>query len=283
MLAEGLHFPEGPAFDSSGALWAVELKGGGLIRWQDGSFERIATGGGPNGIVIDAQDRIVFCDSAERSIRRYDPVSKMTETLADQVDGEPLNKPNDLAFDAAGNLLFTCPGESRQEPTGYLCALSPEGQVKKIAAGLYFPNGLAFTADGLELMVAETYRQRLWRGHWNTDTLEWSAPKVWATELDGAPGPDGMCLGADGKLSVAVYGSGAIFVVNADGQMDRRIPLPGLNPTNCAFDPSGELGLVITEAETGCLLSLPEFGTGIPLFTSKGRQSFPEIPNLKRR
>jgi gluconolactonase len=95
----------------------------------------------------------------ERSIRRYDPISKKTVTLASEVDGEPLNPPNDLAFDTAGNLRFTCPGDSRQEPTGYVCVRTPRGVVCKIADGLNFPNGLVFSADGTELVVAETYQQ----------------------------------------------------------------------------------------------------------------------------
>jgi len=266
ILAEGLQFPEGPAFDSQGTLWAVELKGGGLVRRSKGVCESVATGGGPNGIVIDAQGRVLFCDSVECSIRRYDPSTRQTVTLATKVDGETLKKPNDLCFDAAGNLLFTCPGSSRQEPTGYSCVLTPNGEVRKIAEGHYFPNGLLFTADGSQLIIAETYKQRLWIGDWDASTLTWSNPRVWAEGLEGAPGPDGMAFGADGRLYAAVYGSSSIYVLSSEGQIEEQIKLPGQNPTNCAFDPSGELGLVVTEAETGKLLSLPELGVGIPLY-----------------
>ncbi|WP_269524642.1 SMP-30/gluconolactonase/LRE family protein [Coraliomargarita parva] len=266
IIADGLEFPEGPAFDAQGDLWAVELKGGGLIRWSGGSYERVPTGGGPNGIVIDDAGRVLFCDSAERSIRRHDPSAGRTDTMATHVDGEILNKPNDLAFDAVGNLLFTCPGDSRQEPTGYACVMAPSGEVRKIAEGYYFPNGLVFNADGSQLIIAETYKQRLWVGDWDPAELSWTNPRVWAEGLVGAPGPDGMAWGKDGRLYVAVYGSGAVYVISEYGEILDRIELPGKNPTNCAFDPSGELGLVVTEAEQGRLLSIPGLGTGIPLF-----------------
>ena len=266
LIVDGLHFPEGPAFDSRGVLWAVELKGEGLIRWQDGALHRVPTGGGPNGIAIDSNDCVLFCDSAERAIRRYDPSTETTISLAQAVDGESLNKPNDLAFDVMGNVLFTCPGESRHEPSGYACALAPRGVVHKIATGYYFPNVLAFNNDGTQLILAETYRQRLWVGDWDAINLTWSNPRIWADGLEGAPGPDGMALGSDGRLYVAVYGSGCIFVLSIEGAIERRIELPGRNPTNCAFDPSGQLGLVVTEAEKGQLLSLPELGAGSPLF-----------------
>lgn len=266
IVLDGLRFPEGPAFDDRGALWMVELKGRGLVHWKDQLAQRISTGGAPNGAAIDAHGRVVFCDAEECSLRRHDPLLRKTETLAGSMDGVALNKPNDLAFDAAGNLVFTCPGNSREEPSGYVCVLRRDGHLRKVAEDLYFPNGLAFTADGKELVIAETYRQRLWRGRWDASSATWIAPAVWASGLDGAPGPDGMAFGHDGALYAAVYGSGTVMKIGHTGNIVDRITLPGRNPTNCAFDPSGKLGLVITEAELGLLLSIPALGTGAPLF-----------------
>jgi gluconolactonase len=254
LLAEGLNFPEGPAFDQRGRLWFVELKGGNLAFLEEGKLTRIPVGGEPNGIAIDAEDRIVFCDAGNCSIRRYDPVSGETITLADSVDGEPLFKPNDLAFDPAGNLVFTCPGDSRAEPTGYLCCLRPNGEVRRVASGFYFPNGLAFSPDGRHLIVAETRRQRLWRGRWDAKRALWLAPRLWAS-VGGTIGPDGMAFTKEGLLYVAIYSGGAVKVVGMDGEVEEVIPVAGANPTNCAFDPSGSLGLVVTEAETGVLVA----------------------------
>lgn len=264
IIAEGLRFPEGPAFAPDGSLWCVELKGGGLCRWRDGALHRIATGGEPNGIAIDAAGRVWFCDAGQRSVRVHDPRDGSTRTVAERCDGVALGKPNDLAFDAAGNLLFTCPNDGRSEASGYVCCLDPEGRLTRIASGMYFCNGLAFAADG-DLVVAETYRQRLWRGAWDPVARRWHG-QLWADGLEGPPGPDGMAFAADGTLWVAVYGSGHLWTVAADGRATRRIALSGRNPTNCAFDPAGRLGLVATEAERGLLISLSELGPGIPLF-----------------
>lgn len=265
ILAENLRFPEGPTFAPDGSLWCVELKGGGLCRLQGGVLARIETGGEPNGIAIDRRGRVWFCDAGQRSIRIHDPADGSTRTIVDRLDGAVLGKPNDLAFDAAGNLLFTCPNDGRKEPVGYVCCLTPAGALSVIARELYFANGLAFTADGAELIVAETYRQRLWRGRWDAAACRWEG-RVWAEGLIGAPGPDGLAFAADGLLWAAVYGSGQLMAVDATGMIVRRLDLPGRNPTNCAFDPSGKLGLVVTEAEKGLLLSIPELGPGIALF-----------------
>ena len=264
LLAEGLNFPEGPAFDRRGRLWFVELKGGNLAFLENGKLTRIQVGGEPNGIAIDEEDRIVFCDAGNCSIRRHDPSTGETETLADSVDGEALFKPNDLAFDLAGNLVFTCPGDSRTEPTGYVCVLTAAGQIRRVASGFYFPNGLAFSPDAGHLIIAETRRQRLWRGRWDAERSLWLAPRPWAS-VGGTIGPDGMAFAADGSLYVAIYSGSAVKVVGSDGEVEEVIPVPGANPTNCAFDPSGALGLVVAEAETGRLFSFPSLGPGAQL------------------
>jgi gluconolactonase len=236
-----------------------------LFGWHNGAVQRIAVGGQPNGLAVDAQDRLVFCDAGGCAIRRFDPKTTRAETLANALDGEPLFKPNDLAFDPAGNLVFTCPGDSRTEPTGYVAVLRPDGTVWRVASGFFFPNGLAFSPAGQHLVVAETRCQRLWRGRWDAAQARWLAPRPWAC-VGGTIGPDGMAFAADGHLFVAIYSGGAVKVVAPDGEVEAVIEIPGANPTNAAFDPTGRLGLVVTEAEHGRLLSLPTLGPGAALY-----------------
>lgn len=257
ILVSDLKFPEGPAFGLDGSLWAVELKGESLINLKDGIFKKYHVGGSPNGIAVDKQGRIWFCDAEKNAIRRFDTHTQQTETIISKVDGEDLNKPNDLAFDAVGNLVFTCPGNSRQEPTGYVCVLKTDGTIKKITTGKYFPNGLAFSADGKTLVIAETYKHRLWKGEWNSKDGEWIDTKVWCDigGPNGPGGPDGMAYAENGNLYVAVYGTASVRVVSPNGIVVEEIKMDSQNPTNCAFDPSGKLGLVVTEAEKGQILS----------------------------
>lgn len=255
ILAEGLHFPEGPAFAPDGALWSVELKGDALVRFSERSLERFSVGGAPNGLLFDSRGLAWFCDAEKNAIRTFDPATGRFETIIDRIDGAPLFKPNDLAFDAAGNLVFTCPGDSRAEPTGYVCCLSPDGELTKIATEKYFPNGLAFTPDGSHLIIAETYKHRLWKGRWDAAARQWLDAQPWA-DTGAPPGPDGMAFGEDGLLHVAVFRHGEIQSFDSDGKKVKTLSLPGQNPTNVAFDPSGRLGMIVTEAEKGLLLSV---------------------------
>lgn len=263
-LARDLGFPEGPAFAPDGALWFVDLRARSLARW-DGGVTHHPADGVPNGAAFGDRGRLLFCDAEKNAVRSFEPGTQRWTTVADTLAGEPLNSPNDLAFDARGNLVFTCPGGSEHEPRGYVCCLSPSGDLTRIAEGLYFPNGLAFVENGEALVVAETHRHRLWKGTWDAEARQWLVPEPWA-EVGGPVGPDGLALGADGRLYVAVFGSGQIRVVDKQGRVVESFDLPGLNPTNAAFDPSGRLGLVVTETERGELLSLPELGPGAGLF-----------------
>lgn len=262
ILVEDLAFPEGPCFAPDGRLWWVELASGHLGVWEDGKRGRVEVGGRPNGIAIDNAGKIWFCDQGLNAVRQHDPETGKTKIIVDHINGEPLGKPNDLVFDSKGNLLFTCSNDARTEPVGYVCCLSPEGQLTIIADGLYFPNGLALTPDGTHLVVAETYRQRLLQAVWNKE-VKTLAQLDELAQTSGPVGPDGMAFDNEGNLWVAVFGQSQINRFDANGNLTGILPTPGVKPTNLAFDPSGQLGLILTEVESKTLLSCLEWKTAI--------------------
>lgn len=265
VILKNLDFPEGPAFDSKGNLWFVELHGGNVARLGvDGALARFRIdGGAPNGIAVDSSDKIWFCDAANDNVSILDPDTGEASVFCDNVCGETLAHPNDLAFDGAGNIVFTCPGNSRKEPTGYVCAAGADGVARKVITDKFFPNGLAFSEDGKTLVVAETYRHRLWRGDWDAETAQWSNAAPWG-EVGGDIGPDGMAFGSDGNLYVAVFGGGAVKVVSPEGGVVDVLALDGRNPSNCAFAPNG--GLVVSETQNGELVKFDNAPTGAKLF-----------------
>ena len=252
VLVAGLRFPEGPVFASDGTLWWVEIEGGGLgwLRGAERGF--VPTGGPHNGAAIEPDGAIWLCDQGTCAIRRLDPKTGTTDVVISQIDGVPLGKPNDLAFDNAGNLVFTCPNDARTEPNGYVCCLDGDGRLHRVATGLFFPNGLAFLSHG-RLVIAETYRHRLWIGTWDAGFRRWLDPSPWV-EVGGPIGPDGMALGPDGHLYVAVFGQGRIVGIDTDGRVNVSLTMDGSRPTNCCFDPRRPNRLIVTEAERGELL-----------------------------
>lgn len=261
VLASGLRFPEGPVFDHTGHLWCTEQEGEGLLCWSsDGATRRIKTGGKPSGAVARG-NYIWFCDSGQQAIRRMAIETKAVETVIDRIGVDPLHWPNDLHFDKQGNLLFSCPGDPEADEPGYVAVYTPKGAVEIIAEGLDYPNGLTLLPDNQTLLIGETHQQRIWQGYWDADSLSWENISVLTNVIEAPmghdiPGPDGIKVGPDGDIYVAIYGSGIIRVFSPNGVFQKDIKLPGQNPSNCVFDPSGELGLVVTETERGELLSI---------------------------
>jgi sugar lactone lactonase YvrE len=86
ILAEGLAFSEGPAFAPDGSLWLVELKGGNLCRWSEGTLSRIPVGGEPNGIIGIG---IVIVEGFEAFAMEDFPLGRL-EVAAEDAEGEPV-------------------------------------------------------------------------------------------------------------------------------------------------------------------------------------------------
>ena len=267
-IITGLNFPEGPVFDFKGNLWFVEILGGNLCCWNGETVERFAVDGTPNGAMVDTTGLIWFCDSRRGEIRIFNPDKNCFETICNStVDGKILKCPNDLIFDAEGNLLFSDHDNGREEPLSTICVLPAGGiQAKVISSNKYFTNGLALMKDSKTLIFSETYKQQLWVAGWDAFNLELTEERPFA-KTGGAPqGPDGIAFDNDENLFATVFNDSRINVYSSDGKLTNCIGTRGSRPTSCAFDPIGKLGLVVTEAEYGEILSFPEFGKGLRIF-----------------
>ncbi|MFP4286758.1 MAG: SMP-30/gluconolactonase/LRE family protein [Candidatus Izemoplasmataceae bacterium] len=257
VLAEGLKFPEGPVVTDKGNIYCVELLGGAITQYirETKTLRRYDVGGAPNGMMVEDDNTLIFCDSKNHSIRLLDLKTLKTKTLADNIDGTPLNAPNDLIKDHDGNILFTCPGGSQKEPIGYMAVLTPDGAVKKIASNMYFPNGLLLINDEKNILINETWQHRILIGDWNKQTLTIENIRTFYT-IGKEAEPDGLTHLKEGLIGAAVYGTGFVWVFDLKGNLIEQIKLPGKNPTNLYRDHVGDLGLIVTEAEKGLLLSI---------------------------
>ncbi|MDI6452824.1 SMP-30/gluconolactonase/LRE family protein [Peloplasma aerotolerans] len=257
ILAKGLKFPEGPVVTDKGNIYCVELLGGAITEFHRDTktISRYDVGGAPNGMMVKDDRTLIFCDSKNNAIRSLDVKTGETKTLADQVNGTPLRAPNDLIQDSEGNILFTCPGGSQRQPIGYMCALNKNNEVSIIADNMYFPNGLLLINNEKNIIINETWQHRLLIGDWNKKTLKIENIRTFYT-IGGNAEPDGLTLSKDNLIYAAVYGTGMIWVFDTKGTLINQIQLPGNCPTNLYFDHVGDLGLIVTEAEKGSLLSI---------------------------
>ncbi len=257
ILATELKFPEGPVVTSNGNIFFVELTGGTITEYIRSSktTRRYDVGGAPNGMMVQDKDTLLFCDSKQHAIRALDLKTGKTETLADNVNGKRLSAPNDIIKDSDNNVLFTCPGGSQTKPVGYLCVMNETKEVSVIAEGMYFPNGLLLINDEKNIIINETWQQRLLIGDWNKKTLKIENLRPFY-HIGGAAEPDGLTMSQDGLIYAAVFNTGKVWVFDTNGNLIKQIELPGNRPTNLCFDTFGDLGLLVTEAEKGLLLSI---------------------------
>ncbi|NUS94567.1 MAG: SMP-30/gluconolactonase/LRE family protein, partial [Nocardia sp.] len=87
---------------------------------------------------------------------------------------------------------------------GFVVLVTPASTVRRVAADLAFPNGMAITDDGSTLIVAESYAEQL-TAFDITAAGDLVGRRVWAA----TPGdhPDGICLDAEGAVWYADVGN----------------------------------------------------------------------------
>ena len=245
MVATGLGWPEGPTVLPDGRLVFVESYRSQLtVVGVDRTPRRFAyVAGAPNSCVLGANGWVYVCQNggtvgpwraAEMvapSIQRVREGGK-AETLITEVEGVPLNGPNDLVFAADGRLVFTDPGtyNPADPDPSYIHALAPDGTAKVVVAfpEPVFPNGLVVESDG-SIVWGESYT-----GHVRRQRADGVIEDL--GRLPGHnPTPDGIKIGAEGRLFVTDIAAGGIRVLDRDGAVERFIPV-GKAPTNCCFD-----------------------------------------------
>src|SRR6185312_11700241 len=121
-----------------------------------------------------------------------------------------------------------------------LVMVSPRGEMSVVAEELIFPNGMARTADGRTLIVAETFAARLTALDILADG-KLAARRTWAALSDRKfttvseclgsedPLPDGIALDTEGALWIADAGGRAALRVAPGGKILDRVPTPELS------------------------------------------------------
>jgi sugar lactone lactonase YvrE len=188
----------------------------------DGDLTVLAeTGGRPLGLHPRADGGVLVCDH-DRGLLAVG-ADGTVEVLVDSVDGQPLTFASNVVEGPDGTIWFTTSSSRwnlddhlgdvfEHSCTGRLLRRDPGGTVTVLLDGLKFANGLALTADGTALLVAETAGYRIRRyGLDGTDTML----------VENLPGfPDNLWLGSDGLLWAGI-------AAPRDALLDRLLPLPG--------------------------------------------------------
>ncbi len=272
-VADGLKFPEGPAWDGRGNVYVSNCDIDAITRVNDATGKaQIAYRGTPNGIKLtngltfDRAGSLFACDHGRGAVVEIRP-DGTASVFVDKFEGTPLKRPNDLAFDSKGNLYFTDPGGSgKDNPIGTVYRVDRERKIRQVASGLAFPNGIAFSADARTLYVAESQKFQVLKYTVRPDG-GLSEKAVFCT-LPGEKDPDGMNFDSAGNLWVAQAGGGAVHVFDPSGKLIRSVQMPGKTVTNVEFAGKDLRTLYVTEVETGAIYKMRVETPGLKLFYS---------------
>ena len=258
-LAEGFSWSEGPVWvPDKNALLFSDVPMNRVYQWKEGDGITVFlepsgfTGAtranreeGSNGLTLDRQGRLTLCQHGDRRIARLNADGKSFTTVVDKWEGKRFNSPNDLCFDRAGNVFFTDPpyglpkNATAEIPFHGVYRLGTDGKVTLISKELDRPNGIALSADGHTLYVANSHAPR-------------PIIMAFALEADGTAGPgrvffdstalvqktkragafDGLRV--DNHGNVWATGPGGVLVFGSDGKHLGTI-LTGDLTGNCTF------------------------------------------------
>jgi gluconolactonase len=247
-IAKGLQFTEGPAWSRDGFLLFSDCVSNKLHKFVPGvgGSELADVPGGPNGNTYDAQGRLYTCEFHSRRVTRTNKKGAV-EVLASKFEGKRLNAPNDIVVRRDGHIYFTDPAFGDQQDTRELdffgvFHITPKGELEALAKWKTRPNGIALSANGKILYVADS-DARLIRAYDLDHSGAASKERVFIAEIPGVP--DGIRTDEKGNLWIAAK---FVYAYSEDGKLLGSIEL-GETPSNLAFG-DADLGTLFITART---------------------------------
>lgn len=244
-IAANNRFTEGPVWSREGFLIYSDVPNNRVNRWIPGkgavSFRENTNG--VNGNAIDAQGRLLSCETRGRRVIRQKKDGEW-ETLADKFEGKRFNAPNDITVRKDGNIWFTDPAFGEQANNRELdfygiYHINPKGELSLVAKPKGRPNGITLSPNGRILYVSNS-DERIVYAYDVDGQGRATNERVFLKDIDGPP--DGIRTDEKGNLYVTCN---TLAVYTPQGKLLRAIEMPE-TPRNCAFGDEDLQTLYIT-------------------------------------
>jgi len=265
VVADGLGFPEGTILVDQ-TLYFVDYQASTVNKLAAGGYEVVARlpGCGANGLAAANGTLWVAC---------YD--GGVVEKLAldgarlgtiRHPGGEGFSRPNDLVANRRGDLYFTASGDRPGQGKVFLAHAGGD-VAEEVASGLDNANGIALSPDEQLLYVGESGTDSILR-YRIAASGSLNPPEVFA-RLDalapatsrGRHTPDGVRIGADGSMHIALFNGGGYWVLDARGTLLKSVDVPGDHHSNLAVSVSvtgkPEIYVTSVSGSSGRIYRLP--------------------------
>jgi gluconolactonase len=250
LIKEGFTGTEGPVGLPDGSLIFTETTANRITRIAaDGSTSTFLDNtNGSNGLGFTANGDLYAVQVQKTRVGIVHPASH-ARTLADQYDGKPFGRPNDLVVDRKGGVYFTDSGAPPRAagtpaPAEHVVAkpavyhITPAGELQRIAADIERPNGIQLSPDEKVLYVANTAGEHVLAYDIGADgsigaRRNFAKLEGWRkTDTGTSSGADGLAVDVSGRLYVA--STAGIQIFSSKGEPLGVIALPKA-PQNLAF------------------------------------------------
>lgn len=259
LIKEGFQGTEGPVALPDGSFAFTETTANRITRIApDGTISTfLENSNGSNGLGFNAKGELISVQVADTRVGVVYPKGQ-ERTLAAAFEGLPFGRPNDLVVDRKGGVYFTDSGPNvapNQPPSTKVFArpavyyITPDGQLKRLAADIERPNGIQLSPDEKVLYVANTLGEYVLAYDVAADgslgpRRNFAKLAGWTRNDAGnyASGADGLAVDAQGRV-YAVSNAG-VEVFSPAGEALGSIAFPK-KPQNLAFAGPGKHTLYV--------------------------------------
>lgn len=166
-----------------------------------------------------------FDDNGQREPFLHQPEVKLVD-----------NRFNDAGTDPAGRFLAGSMNKSGVTRSGSLYALHKDLSLVPLMSGISIANTVAFSPTGNLIYTADSATGVLRAFEYDIETGTIGPQDLTFAPASDLPGtPDGSAMDVEGFLWNARWDGGCILRLAPDGRVDRKLDLPVMRPTSCAF------------------------------------------------
>jgi sugar lactone lactonase YvrE len=224
VLLDGLAMVESPRWHD-GRLWfphwgtseiiAVDLEGHAEVMAHGPSGLGQSIGWLPDGRMLLTGDELARYEPDGTTVVHAD-LTHITDAIWSEmtIDGRGNIYVNSIGFDFSE--MTDRVSDPSKPPTGVIALITRDGNARKVADGIAFPNGMVITPDNETLIVSESFTGSLLAFDIAQDG-GLSGRRVWADGL----GPDGICLDAEGAIWTSTRDNGCVRVAEGGEILDR--------------------------------------------------------------
>ena len=257
-------FFEGPAVDDKGNVFFSDIPGNRILKMNARGEVSVfrEDSGRANGNAFDAEGRLITCEGyglgsgGRRRVVRTDMKTGKVTVLTERYKGKRYNSPNDVCVDGRGRVWFTDPRygdrEGLEMDVEGVYRIDADGKVTRALGqpDVEKPNGIAVAPDDKTLYVVDA------------NDKPGGNRKIWAFELSEkgeagkrrlvydfqqGRGGDGLRVDVKGNVWVAAGirtprppgevtdVPQGVYVINPEGKLLGRVPIPEDYVTNLAF------------------------------------------------